>query len=361
MRALAGESSRRREAESATQRAEENVALSLAVFEELFQRLAPRDNLPSPALGLSVRRPPPGPGPKAGPSDSAGRPTRRPPGPPRRRTPEEDTALLRSVLRFYDRFATKNATNPTLQGEAAWAYRKVGVLNERLGRSEEAEEAYAHAIRILEELAARYTDQPEYRFKLVETYDIADPWSADPSSLERMEQRLSRARVLIDQLASEAPEDIDYAHAQIHVHAKLGMALQRLHRDDDDEAEACYRRAIVLEGTLLDRVPGDGRSRYDRATTRHALAMLLLGSGRAGDARALLNAAADELQSLATTDKSRLPPPHLFERLADAFQDLGDIDRAEEMASWVDRFVPGQPGDSPGPPDRERKQAPSAH
>ena len=51
---------------------------------------------------------------------------------------DNDTALLRSVLTFYERFAHRNEANPRLQGEAAWAYFKVGRLCEKLGRLDEA-------------------------------------------------------------------------------------------------------------------------------------------------------------------------------------------------------------------------------
>jgi tetratricopeptide (TPR) repeat protein len=224
------------------------------------------------------------------------------------------------------------------------------MLNERLGRSKEAEEAYARAIAMLEELVSRYPHVALYQFKLVETYDIADPWSADSSSLELMEHRLRRAGALIDQLASEEPRQIDYAQAQIHVQAKLGMALQRLERPE--LAETCYHRAIALQGALLDRAPGDGRTRFDRATTRHALATLLFETGRSSEGKALLTAAADELRSIVTTDRSRRPPPELFERLADAFGELGETDRAEEMLRLMDRTSPGPPRESPSPAGR---------
>jgi tetratricopeptide (TPR) repeat protein len=185
----------------------------------------------------------------------------------------------------------------------------------------------------------------------VETYDIADPWSADSAALKVVEQRLRRAGELVDQLVSEAPGDINYAHAQVHVRAKLGMALQRLGRDK--EAEESYRQALDLEGAILSRRPSDGRTAYDRGTTRHALAMLLLDRGRTAEARSLLDAAAEELKSLATSDKSRHPPPELFDRLADAFEDLGEPDRAAEIARWADLFMREPPRDRSAPRDRQ--------
>ncbi len=172
-------------------RADQNVALSLEVFGELFDHLATDDPISTPPLGEMTGRGALEPGPRGRGPRSGGPPG--PPSPPGRGNPEEDTALLQSILTFYDRFAHQNATNPRLEGEAAWAYRKVGALYDRLGKSADAEEAYARAIAIFEQLAARYPENPEYRSKLVQTFDMADPHSADASSLKRIEDWLRRA------------------------------------------------------------------------------------------------------------------------------------------------------------------------
>ena len=133
---------------------------------------------------------------------------------------------MQSILTFYDRFAHQNATNPRLEGEAAWAYRKVGALYDRLGKSADAEEAYARAIAIFEQLAARYPENPEYRSKLVQTFDMAEPHSADASSLKRIEDWLRRARTLIDQLVVRAPENGEYNWLRTRVYVKLGATLR---------------------------------------------------------------------------------------------------------------------------------------
>ena len=355
IRALEGEERRRGQAELATRRAEENVALSLEVFQELFQQLASWDALPPPSLGLSVRL---GPSPHTGPGGPPPGPPRRPQGgsgnPPRRPS-ERDTALLRSILTFYERFARKNALDPYLQGEAAWAYRKVGMLNEHLGHVAEADAAYDHAIGIFEELVATNPDHPEYRAKLVETYDTADPWSADPASLGVLERRLVRAKDLIDRLTSESPDHVAYGYERVHVYAKLGMIAHRLGRAD--EAEAAYGRAIALESELLGRRPDDGRLHYDRATTRHALGLLLIDRKRREEARQLFVAAADEVRSLAINDHSRRPGPELFERLSTAFEDLGEAALAEEMARWAEWALAPRPRNLSPPPESIRPPA----
>ncbi len=158
------------EARAATRRSDENVALSLEAFGELFEKLAPNVSLTLPPLGLGRlgpgggvgpgppgefgsgdrgpgmrspggrgpagrNRPGDGPPDEFGPRGGPGGPGSGPPGgrgpggddgPPRRGVPAVDLPLLQTVLSFYDRFArqNRNATSGRLQGEAALAYGK---------------------------------------------------------------------------------------------------------------------------------------------------------------------------------------------------------------------------------------------
>jgi len=339
----------------ALKRADENVALSLEVFEELFGKLAPPDNsLPPPTGPSGHRRPPldPDDAPPSGlrtaprdanPFEPVPRPPGERPGPPRRGGPANGTALLQSVLTFYERFAERNEANPRLQSEAARAYFRVGTLYERLGRGREAARAKARAVEMLEGLVARFPRVPEYRARLVEVDIRADPWSADPASLEGLEGRLSRARGLVDGLAREAPDDLDHLQSQVHVHAKLGVVFQRLGRADD--AEACFRRAVDLAGSLIERSPGKIRPVIDRVDTREALARLQLDRGRRDEARTLVEAAARELRALARTATLIPPVVDRFESLAEDFRKLGDTGSAAEMSRRArGRSSPERPG-----------------
>jgi eukaryotic-like serine/threonine-protein kinase len=403
-KALAGESARRHEAEAATRRADENVALSLEVFGELFDKLSPEGNPFPPPTGRVQRRrtldsenrpgppppgesggPPPGvpPGPPrrdgtgpkgepgfppdgrpgrrspppphlaGSPFDPGGPPEDGPPGPPRRDGSRDNTALLQSILTFYDRFAQRNETNPRLQDEAAWAYFKVGALYDQMGRDEEAARAISRAGDMLEDLIARFPGDAEYRSRLVEIAIMAKPWTADPSSLDRLEGRLHRAREVADGLASEAPENLDYIQSQLFAHAKLGAVLQRKGRAD--EAEGCYRRAIGLTESLIERAPENARARIDRADIREALAMLLFERGRRDQrdqARSLLDAAAEELRFV-ETGRARIPPlADRYREMAEDFRQLGETERADEMtrrAEVIEAKRP-TPGRNPGPP-----------
>jgi hypothetical protein len=72
------------------------------------------------------------------------------------------------MLTFYDRFAQRNETNPRLHGDAARAYFKVGALNDRMGRDDEAKQAYVRAVELFKGLVAEYPDVPGYRTELDE-------------------------------------------------------------------------------------------------------------------------------------------------------------------------------------------------
>jgi tetratricopeptide (TPR) repeat protein len=267
--------------------------------------------------------------------------------------------MLRSVLSFYDRFAQQNTKNPKLQGEAAWAYRRVGDLYHHLGREEEAEEAYASAIRMLEELARQFPGDPEFRSKLVKTYLMADPWLAAPSSLGRAEHRLRRALTLIEKLAAEAPEDVEYAQARVQLETKLGAASQRLGRPD--EAEGCYREALALAGALIERSPDAVRVRLDRVAAREALALHLFAVGRHEEALTQLDANADELRSLATRGEMPGPVGDHVTRLAEIYGMLGETDRAGAMARWAGASDSRPPHDRPDPGERPRPRPRAPH
>ncbi len=366
----------RDEAEKATLRAEKNVALSLEVFGDLFDKLASGEKIPTTPLGLQGPGRPMRPGgPPGGHGPGGGRrppdadfPGDGPDGPPPEEmqagNPEDDTQLLPSVLSFYDRFAQQNADakNPRIQAEAARAYRKVGSLYHSLGREEESAKAIARAVAMLDDLVQQFPKDPTYRARLVEAYAMVDPWSADPSSLPQIEAWFLRARGLIDQLAAESPDDSTYAQEQIQVRTKLGAVLQGQDRPDD--AEAAYREAIELAGSLLSRGLVPENCRLDRVAVRERLAALQAGRGRTADAMSTLDAIEVDLRALAKHRGLSRPISDHAASAAELYEKLGQPGRASSLTRWAatvnsapSRGGPGPgnhggpaPGGRPGPP-----------
>jgi serine/threonine protein kinase len=334
----------------ALRRSNENVELSLAVFGKLFEKLSPeRDFFPPPTGRRAHRRPPPGrfepgPGPNGGPGFGPPFELGAQGEPPGRNSTLEHTDLLQSVLEFYERFARSNATNTELVSEAARAYFKVGSLLERLDRPKEAEDAMARAADMCEGLLKRNASAVEYRLKLVEIAIMTDPWSVDATALAPLERRLRRAREIVDGLATESPDDLDFVQSQIHVHAKLGAVMQRL--EHPDEAEAAYRFAIERAGWLMQHSDAPTRATIDRADVREALALLALERGRSNEAASLLEGAVADLRSLQGARNVGPLLSERFETLADGFRKLGEPERAETVAGWsraVGRRPPRRP------------------
>ena len=215
----------------------------------------------SERFGPGSRRVVPPVGPGANPFASDGPIAGEGAGFPRVGDAEQDSALLLSVLNFYEQFAHRNETNSRLQAEAARAYFRVGSLLERLDRFEEAEQAMARAVAIFEDLIAAFPNVAEYRSKIVEIAIMTDPWSVDPSLLVPLERRLRRARELVDQLAGENPRNLDYVQSQIHVYAKLGAvhAAAGSPRRRGICLSAGHRLCGVTDGTLEQPGAGDYR------------------------------------------------------------------------------------------------------
>ena len=238
-KALEGESRRRREADAATQRAESNVALSLEALEEIFNNLTLRPL--GPTFGSPDRDRPPGEPPP-------------PPGFPSRRAVDDgQTALLQSILGFYDRFAALNETNATLKREAAKAHRRIGELRQRLGQFDAADTAFGRSAALFEALAVEFPDSPDDRHALAETLIVHEPRSDAPDALEPALERWRRAREIEEKLAGDLPDQMEYVAALAGIESKLGVILDRLGRTDD--AEASLQRAVDLRTSLAERFP----------------------------------------------------------------------------------------------------------
>jgi tetratricopeptide (TPR) repeat protein len=352
-RALDREAARSAEAKSATLRAESNEKLSLEAFEEIFNNMSRREP------GMPFGRPP-GNGPfplPFGPINA------------------DETALLQSVLKFYDRFAEQNATNPRLQQEAARAHRRVGELHQQLGHAAEADDAYRRAARIYETLAGEFPDRSEYRFELADTYTRIVPGRSSAGSLDEGEKRLRRALALATELAVESPGDPGFTALQARIHGHLGGVLQSQGRDR--EAEDAYRQAVKLEQERARQFPGPGHERVDLARARQALAEFLARRDRLSEARSLLEGSIADLQAFGKSQPGGPaqgpggprpqpggPPPSFHERvltthyegLADVLNRLGEpmlaaaaSRKATELKAKARPFGPPGGGPRPGP------------
>ncbi|HEY7152592.1 MAG TPA: protein kinase [Gemmataceae bacterium] len=284
-------------AEKATERAENNVQLSLQALEDIFDDLAARE---------------------------AGPPSRWPP-----REPEQETALLQTVLRFYEEFAKQNETNARVRSEAAKAHRRVGDIHLRRRDLDQASASYRKAAALFEELLAASPADFALRQELVETLLRTDP-RATPAE---MEKRLHQALSLAEESIADPFGAAHFTHLTGRIHDRLGSFLHE--QDRKPEAEASYRRAVDLLKSR-DREGFSNRwPAFELGHAREELAKLLIEQGRTDEARAVAEEWLADLRKLPRRGPPfrgrRVPPSGQDKGLAALFRQLNAFDRAAEV------------------------------
>jgi tetratricopeptide (TPR) repeat protein len=172
--------------------------------------------------------------------------------------------LLEDALNIYRDFLRDESNDPAVRREIGQAHGRIARVQHLLGSSDQAEEAWGHAIDLQLELAAEFADDPAYQLDLARSrrglavlqhlrgcgQDAERTLSQlveDQARLTRKYPKLAAARV-------EYFEDL----------LQLGVVYHMIRRPDD--AEAMYGRALELAEALNLDEPGnpdyqEGRSR----------------------------------------------------------------------------------------------------
>lgn len=377
------------DAKAATQRAEDNMQLSLGALQEIFAALAERQK-PSatkagsgkgkgdgPRGGASGGPPEPPPndhravgagGPQDGhklppPPGAEGGPEHRRREPPRDKD-ESDAALLQTVLRFYDRFAEMNAADPKLQLVAAEAYNRVAELHNRLGRTEQAAEAFGRAAQLCETLRKDSPQDPRPTALLADVKlrwggmesQAAEPSTPEATDKSNWKQRLARvqeAESLIAGVVAQNPRQFEYVNLQGEVNHALGD-LARL-GGDQDTAQQRYRRAIEIRRALLslESVPHNKLDHLieDLYVMQKEYVDLLCEQNRTSDARTFLEASAAELEKLPVNRRARDALADVYIELADLYDRMGEADKADAMDAKAEALQHHGPPERSHPPD----------
>jgi serine/threonine protein kinase len=383
VRALKLESQRLSEAKVATVKAEANMQMSLDALQSIFAALAERKKPPAPP-GRAGGPHKPG-GPPQGPQHAAHGPNGQPPdkerepggerhepggerhepggeqhGPgPDRGQAEFDATLLQTVLKFYDRFAQENATDPKLKIDAADAYCRVADAQNRLGRPDQAAIAYARAAELCEQLRKELPDDPRAAATLVEinlgwaglqTSAIA---AQDSAELKKRQARAQQADKLAAALVKRYPQQPNYVVLQADVEQMLGTLGQQ--EGNFTSAEGHYRRAIDLKRGLIlsDAMP---RNKLDHmidglAEMQQEFAKFFMAVDRPNDAKTFFDTSLAELEPAKPNRRVREMRIDLFEAYADLLTELGEKEKAGQMQDKADAIESlGRPDPPPRPP-----------
>ncbi|MFO0847328.1 MAG: serine/threonine-protein kinase [Gemmataceae bacterium] len=191
--------------------------------------------------------------------------------------------LLRDALEFYQGLlADADAPDPAVRVEAARAFTRVGLIQQYLGRTDEAEAHFRQAAERFAQLAAddpgnrsHRTERAAALHSLANLKTVAAPGQAA--------EAIDAARREWQGLAADAPDDpwpVRQAAGCDHFDGQVLALLGQQGR-----SEQAHRRALAARQALADRFPADPSYRRDLAYTLHNLAAVCSRTGRAADAR----------------------------------------------------------------------------
>lgn len=163
---------------------------------------------------------------------------------------DHSASVLQNALKFYDRFAEQNATNPQLLRDTAKVHRRVADIYERLGQYSKAEEAYARSLSILES-----TETPEDNVPILDRAKIRNQLGLTMVATSRFDEAVQQYRSAENILSEDAIRNEPNCQAELaRTKHNLGQALWLMGRRD--EARDCQQRAVRLSEALVQEYPG---------------------------------------------------------------------------------------------------------
>jgi tetratricopeptide (TPR) repeat protein len=208
---------------------------------------------------------------------------------------EQDARVLQELLSFYDRFAELNRANPKLGRELAEANRRVGEIQQRLGRLTDAEVAYRRALEAVTSLAQR--DDP--RDVLEEQAGIHAELGGALLLLSRFDEargELEQAIAARRQLVGQSPDDLQAKFALACVLQQLG-GLSRLPRLAE-RGEPALREAAEMLEALVQQQPNRADYRLALARTLRLLSPIMMRAGQRDESLAAINRTLPLLEAL---------------------------------------------------------------
>jgi tetratricopeptide (TPR) repeat protein len=193
-------------------------------------------------------------------------------------------ALLEKAADFYQKFLAERGDDPALREEAARAYNRLGLINQRLGRLPAAQAAYEQALALHTTLADEMPAEPRYR-RLVAmdlSKGLAELYLSGQRYAEA-EGPLGRARDLLVPLADAHAEEVEYQEDLADCYQNLGILWSSTGRLD--EAERAYGQSLRIR-ERLERAHPTEQFRNRLAASHQSLATLYQTSKRGRRAEA---------------------------------------------------------------------------
>jgi serine/threonine protein kinase/tetratricopeptide (TPR) repeat protein len=243
---------------------------------------------------------------------------------------EDQKKFLTEVLKYYQEFAGEKADDEKSRARTAAAAVRVGIIESRLGRTEQALAAYqmarvgyaslatdfpskpayrqalgvshmgvairlrdlgkfseakaefGNALAIQEKLVDVFPATPSYRAELARTQTNLAVLLADQGNYREAEQLSRQALAAPKKLAAEFPAEPEHREELAILHHNLGVQLWEMGKRS--EAVEQERMALAIDERLAADFPTAPKYRHSLAGTRYGLGHFLMGLGKASEA-----------------------------------------------------------------------------
>lgn len=187
--------------------------------------------------------------------------------------------FLTEVLTYYREFAGEKAEDEQSRARSAAAAYRVGYIENRLGRSEQALVAFQTASDGYGKLATDFPSNTEYRYEQARSLNnMGLHLRALGKRLEAAESH-RRALAISDKLVAESPTVPKYRREQAGYHTNLGHLLT-----NPSETEEHFRKALAKLESLVAEFPTDPDFRRMLAHSNNNLGLLLANLRRLPEA-----------------------------------------------------------------------------
>ena len=234
--------------------------------------------------------------------------------------------LLTKALEFHEQMLADRDQDPAVRRDLALGYLRVAMLKRQMGTVNGALEAYRRAIELLETASAPGKSDRETVVLLVRAYSALAVEHISQRDMAPARALLDQARTRIDEVLSEAPDDVGGQQASamtFNNQAYLISESPELDRATRKEASLrLHEQALAIYRSLAARQPPEPALQMSIATTLSNMARRQISLGRMDDARRLLEECLEIRLELSRPRPESLTMKHY---VAAAHNGLGDV------------------------------------
>jgi serine/threonine protein kinase/Tfp pilus assembly protein PilF len=190
---------------------------------------------------------------------------------------------LEKALAFFQGFLEQKGDEPIVRYETAWAYFRTGLIENLLGRHEQAEQSYRKTLELLDALPADLLrDKVEYLNLLAACQGNLAILFVDTGRHKEAEPALRQVLETREKLAQEHPGDQSLKSKLAHSYSDLGVVLFAAGRIE--ESEKNFRTALDFQEKLAADFPTEVDYNHDLAQSLMNFGLLLKRTGRPEEA-----------------------------------------------------------------------------